>query len=292
MRDATVRVCRVAEQQFGVISYRQLRGCGLSQSMISRWAADARIHRYYPGVYTLGHRALTAEGRLVAALLYAGPGAVLSHHTAAWWWSLLDREPATVDVSAPGRRGSLPEVTVHHPRHLEAVRHRRFPITGVARTLLDSAAGLSVERVRRLLAEADYRRLLDFDAVEAVLGRGQPGSATLRQAAARHRPELAFTKSELEEAFIALCERGRLPMPLINTTVMRELVDAQWPEQRVIVEVDGKQGHGTPAQIERDRARDLKLRTAAYTVLRYSWKQVKRQPAAVISDLAAVLGGR
>jgi hypothetical protein len=121
------------------------------------------------------------EGELVAALLYAGSGSVLSHRTAAWWWGLIDDRPRRIEVSTPGRRRSLPEVLVHHPRHLDSTRHRRFPIATIPQTFLDFAAKAPLNAVRHALAKAEYLDLLDIPAVEAVPGQGRPGSARLRQ---------------------------------------------------------------------------------------------------------------
>jgi very-short-patch-repair endonuclease len=67
------------------------------------------------------------------------------------------------------------------------------------------------------------------------------------------------------------------------------MVDAHWPEQNLIVELDGGDGHGTRAQVHRDRSRDLTLRAAGHQVLRYSWAQVNHDPTAVAADLRRAL---
>ena len=97
----TLRAAAVASAQWGVISLRQLRDCGFSKSAVNRWRWEGRLHTVHRGIYALGHPNVPIEARLVAALLHAGPGAVLSHHTAAWWWQLLDPVPDVIDVSAP-----------------------------------------------------------------------------------------------------------------------------------------------------------------------------------------------
>jgi predicted transcriptional regulator of viral defense system len=66
---------------------------------------------------------VSLDGRLFAALLYAGSDAVLSHTTAAWIWSLIDTEPARIHLTTPARRSSLPDVRIHHSRRVEAVEH-------------------------------------------------------------------------------------------------------------------------------------------------------------------------
>src|SRR5205823_5327994 len=162
--------------------------------------------------YALGHPAIPIEGRLVAALLHGGAGALLSHQTAAWWWGLLDHEPIVIDVSALGRSGSVEGVRVHHPSTLPGARWRRLPLTTVPRAL----------------AQAEYRRLLDIDRVLAVCGRGCHGAAQLRAALERHEPRIAMTRSELERRFLALCEAAGLLLPELNVVVEGWTVDALW----------------------------------------------------------------
>ncbi len=231
-------------------------------------------------------------GRLFAALLYAGPGSALSHTTAAWWWRLLEATPTTIHVTAIGRRRSLPGIRMHRSKDPRMVIHRGLAVTGVERTLLDVASALPFDTLRRVLAEADHRRLCDVAGLEAVLQRGHPGSAALRRAVSRHLPELAHTLSVLEERFLALCERAGLPVPEVNARVGGLMVDMVWRDAGVIVELDGHAAHGTPAAIEEDRRRDLILRSLGYLVLRYTWAQVTRDPDRVISDLWGAFAAR
>jgi predicted transcriptional regulator of viral defense system len=289
-KDAKVRVLRLAEQQWGVVAASQLRRLGVGQPTISRWVDDGRLQRVHRGVYAVGHRALAVEGRHAAALLYAGPEAALSHTTAAWWRGIWGDEPRRIHVSVSGRRSSLPDVVVHERRHLERVHHKHLPVTTIERTLLDLAVTVSARQLRRALAEADYRRLVDLDTLEAVAGRGLRGSAALRSALATHRPELARTVSVLEERFLAHCEDYGIPPPEVNVKVRGLMVDALWRRQRVIAELDGHAAHGTRAAMERDRRRELELRKAGYSVVRYTWQQVTRQPAQVAADLSRELG--
>src|SRR6266540_2568652 len=131
-QNASLRIARLAERQWGVLSRKQAIACGLSSAGISRWLSRGHLHRAHPGVYAVGHGRICVEGRLVAALLYAGRGAALSHTTAAWRWGLISASPKRIHVSTPRRISSLPAVCVHRPRQLEAVRHRDFPVTTVA----------------------------------------------------------------------------------------------------------------------------------------------------------------
>ena len=55
-----------------MIGHEQLRHCGLGNRAIARWRGRGRLHVIHPGVYAYGHRSIPIEGRMVAALLYAG----------------------------------------------------------------------------------------------------------------------------------------------------------------------------------------------------------------------------
>jgi very-short-patch-repair endonuclease len=98
-----------------------------------------------------------------------------------------------------------------------------------------------------------------------------------------------LTRSEAERRFLDLIERARLPRPRTNVRIGRYEVDLLWPEQRLIVEVDGYAFHSTRAAFERDRARDAELIAAGYHVIRVTWRQLVEEPEATVALLAAAL---
>jgi predicted transcriptional regulator of viral defense system len=286
----TDALAALAARQFGVVSRAQLDSAGVSDSAISRWVAARRLHRIHPGVYAIGYASLSLEARLFAALLYGGDQAVFSHTTVAWIWSLIDTEPTRIHLTVPGRRRSLPEVRVHRTREMDGVAYRGQPVTSVPRTLLDIASVLSFRQLRRALAEADYRGLLDDAGIADALGRGHRGSRALRQALSAHLPELAETLSPLEERFLEFCETAQIPLPEVNGKVSRMRIDALWRECGVAVEVDGGAGHTGLAAIKRDRQREMALRANGFQVVRYTWEQVTGQSDEVAADLRRLLG--
>jgi very-short-patch-repair endonuclease len=214
---------------------------------------------------------------------------VLSHSTAAWWWGLIEEPPQRIEVSRSVRARSAPGVHVHQRRDLDRTRHRRFPVTPVAQTLVDFAARASLKAVRNALAKADYLNLLDVQAVEAMLGRGRTGTAKLRTALDRHQPRLADTRSRTERDFIALCESARLPMPEVNVKLRGWTADFLWRAHGLVVETDGYGNHHTPAQVDRDRRMDLSFRRGGLTVNRYSSQQVEEDGETVIADVSRTL---
>src|SRR5947209_2689660 len=230
-QNAKVRVARLAARQFGRVSRAQLVFLGVCDTTIQEWLRTGYLHRVLPGVYAVGHLARSIEADLAAAVLYAGPGAMLSHSTAAWWLALADSRPYMIHVSTPRRCRSIPRIKVHDRRELDRSWHRRLPVTTLKQTLEDFACLSTLSSLRLALAKAEFRR---FDVQTLEPRRGVSGSARLRTALKRHRPALALTKSDLEVLFHGLCEAHDLLLPEINARVAGWEVDALWREQRVV----------------------------------------------------------
>ncbi len=250
------------------------------------WVGAGYLFPTLPRVYSVGHHAPSVEGDLAAALLYAGPGAALSHATAAWWLGLLEQQPRNIHVSTPRQPRSLPGIKIHGRRQVERILHKGLATTALPQTYLDLAVTEPLRTVRKALASADYQGLLDLEAVEAELGRGRPGTNNLRAALEAHRPQLAHTKSGLEALLLELCEQHDLPLPDVNVRVAGWEVDALWREAGLAVELDGYGNHHTPAQLKRDRAKEMALRAAGLTAIRYSAEQLApHQRAATIEEL-------
>lgn len=258
--------------------------------MIRTWLLNGRLERVFPRVYAVGHRAPSREADLWAAILYAGPGAMLSHATAAQWRGLIDHAPGVIEVSTPRKIRSLRGVRVYGERQVTRHTHNRIPITSIPQTVLDLAAATSNPRlVRRALAVLDYRHQLDVQALRAICEHGRPGSRLLNQALTAHEPQLAHTNSDLETDFLEFCERHNVPVPQFNVRVHGVLVDAHWPGSNLVVELDGYDNHSSRAQLRRDRRNDFKLRNEGLTVYRYDCTLLDDQPRRVRGELLAEL---
>ncbi len=251
-----------------------------------------RLVEVLPGVYGLGNDAPSRQADLWAAVLYAGPGAMLRHSTAAHWLGLIEHPPRCIEVSTHRTCKSQAGIRVYGRRRLDRSIHSGIPVTSIAQTVLDLAATAEFKLVRKALARLDYRQDPDLAALEAICGHGRLGSAELRRALAIHQPRLAHTNGPLEYDFFAWCERWRVPLPRVNVRLHGILVDAYWPGRGLVVELDGKDNHSSPAQIRRDRSNELILRGHGLVVLRYDWDLVHSQPRAVYDDLMAALAAR
>jgi len=212
---------------------------------------------------------------------------MISHASAAHLHGLIAHAPETIEVSTPRPRvRSLPgTITVYTRRNRQRGISGGVPVTAVPHTLLDLAATQDLRLVRRALAQLDFRGALDLAAIEAACGKGRPGSRELRTALAIHQPKLAHVNGTLEEEFLTWCERWQLPLPQVNVRVHGILVDAYWPEHGLVVELDGRANHSSPAQLRRDKRNDLELRSHGLRVIRYDWALVHEQPESIHRDL-------
>ncbi len=279
----------LAGRQHGRVTFAQLTRLGFERSTIQGWVERGYLRPVLPRVYAVGHTARSREADLWAAVLYAGPGAALSHATAAHSRGLIDYAPRVIEVSTPRKVRSLPGVRVYGRREITRVSSRGVPTTSIPEMMVDLAATNGLPTVNRALGQLDFRHQLDVPVLLAACGSGQRGSRRLREALARYQPELKYANGPLEEAFLELCARRRLPLPRLNVRVHGILVDAHWPEAQLVVELDSEKSHSSPGQRRRDRRNDLKLRGHGLTVHRYDWELVHEQPAEVCADVAAVL---
>lgn len=284
-------VARLAAQRHGVVSDVQLHALGLNRFAVGRRVAAGQLHRLHPGVYAVGHPSVPKRGRYLAAVLACGPDAALSHRSAADLWGLRPSSGA-IEVTAPRARAGPGKLKVHRSRMLapsDVTPVDAIPVTTVARTLLDLAGALPPRDLARALDRAERLELFDLAAVDAVLerARGRRGAAGLRRAIAGWRPSQA--RSELEDRARELIEAGGLPRPRFNALLDGERatheVDAFWPAQRLVVQLDGFAYHRTRQDRERDAAAEADLDLAGHAVLRLTWDDVTAHPARTLRRL-------
>jgi predicted transcriptional regulator of viral defense system len=110
-----LEIRRIAREQHGIVTTRQLVACGLTRAAVSKRVQAGRLYRVHQGVYSVGHDGLSQEARWMAAVLACGKGAVLSHGAAAVHWGLLRPLGGPVDVTIPTRNGRArhPGVRIH-----------------------------------------------------------------------------------------------------------------------------------------------------------------------------------
>jgi very-short-patch-repair endonuclease len=280
-------------RQHGVVSRAQLLKLGRGYRGIDYWIAGGLLHPVHRGVYAVGHPGVTREGAWMAAVLAAGPAAVLSHRSAAALWGIRKSSRAAVDITAPRlrRRAGIKSHREVLPPD-EVTIHDGIPVTNPARTLFDLAAVVNAQQLTHALNEAEVRRLTSPVSLDALLARHprRNGAAALKRAL-EHQRQTGETviRSELETAFLDVIERYGLPRPKMNAPLGPYFPDAFWPECRLVVELDSYGIHTTRKAFEEDRDRDRALTLAGYTVLRITWRQLTTNADAIAAQLAALL---
>ena len=274
----------LAAEQHGVVAAWQLSELGFTHAMIRRRLDAGRLYQREWGVYSLTP-SVSGKGRLMAAVLACGPAAVLSHNAAAAIWDIGPWPTGTVHVTAPSKHLRRPGLVAHRGC-VERIVRDGFPVTTVARTLVDQASLLSLQRLELAFERAERLGLLDVDDVtkEAAGRRGARKVRAILSSLTTSEP----TRSKLEELLPALCKRHNLPLPAQNVSVAGEDVDAYWQESNLVVELDSWEFHKTRRAFERDRQKAATLERAGIRVLRFTWTQLTRGEATV----AATIRGR
>lgn len=211
----------------------------------------------------------------------------------SWWKELLRFPPSLIHVTSPRQcRRKVRGVRYHHARSIDRTFHRGLPVLSVTQLLVQLAPTASDAALRRAIAVADRKGELDRSALKAALEPGPRGAVRLRHALDRHMPQLADTLSPLEDRFLLFCETHRIPLPEVNVEVNGCTVDALWRAERLAVELDGREEHGTPAAVVRDRRREGAYRKANLDVIRYGSDQIDHDPEDTAADLRAALARR
>ncbi len=245
----------------------------------------------FAGVYAVGHQRLPRHGWLHAAVLAAGPGGALSHHSAGAIWDV--RRSERLEVTVTGRRRKRKGLTLHEsalpPDHVTT--RDGLPVTTVARTLLDLAEVLDRPRLERVWEAADRLQVLDVRAVERVLVDcpGRRGLRPLRKLLDHHCAGAADTRSDLERAFLVVCAAHGIPAPAVNAAAGGHCVDCTWPGHRLVVEIDSWRYHRARDAFDRDRDRDVDLALAGYVVARFTDRMLDREPSRVAARVRALL---
>jgi very-short-patch-repair endonuclease len=253
-----------AARRYAVITLPELQSFGLDRRRVSDHVRSGRLYRLYRGVYSTVHPSLlTTKGRLLAAVRACGPGAALWRRSAGAHLGLRPQSSGRVEVIVPTTAGriSRPGLTLHRSTSLvpaDVTEVDGIPTTTPRRTLADLRRVLSADDFRAALRRAEILRL--------DLGP-QP----------EYEPD--YSRSDLERDLFAICRADAIPLPEHNVWVGPYEIDFLWREQRLALETDGWETHGTRTAFEEDRARDVYLTTRGLRPVRFTSRQVKDKNA-------------
>lgn len=304
MFDADGVVAEIASRQHGAIRRQDAQEAGLSNAQLRRRVGAGVLRQPHPSVFVVSGAPATFRQRLTVATLSV-TGASASHESAARQHHVEPLPPERVVVSVPhggSRRAAADHV--HRTRFLPE-RHvtliEGIPTTTLPRTLIDLASVVGKDRIELTLDNCLASRRVDVGEVvaefHAMAVQGRSGLRVLRRLLVERSDGQAVPASVLEQATIELIASHGLPIPLAQwpppwggSLIGR--VDFAYPDRKVVVEVDGRRWHTRVADFEVDHRRDQLAVMAGWSVLRFTWRQVTRQPDEVVDTLSAVVRGR
>lgn len=291
--DVEHQIAALAARQYGHVTRAQLLELGLGPRAVAYRVEVGKLHIAHQGVYGVGHLPRQAIARAAAAVLACGPGAALSHGSAASLWGLTRHWEFPLEVTAPAER-RRPGITTHRSRTLlraDIRNHLGVRTTSPARTVLDIAPRLTDRALTRTVNDARHRGRLHVNAITELMDRcpTHPGAKRLR---AVIEAPAGPTRSEFEDAFVALARRHRLPTPQVNVHLNGYEIDALFPRGRLIVELDGWEFHSDRSAFEDDRERDATMLARGYETVRITWERLQDDPEREAARLRRILDAR
>jgi len=261
------------------------------------------LHPKYPGVYAFGRPDLSPNGHRMAAVLACGPGAVLSHASAASHHGIRKSASAYFDISIPAGRPLRCHKGIRcHRANLasqDITEVDGIPVTSIARTLLDLATRSGDASVEKAANEAAILDLFDKRAMANLLARSKGRRGVRRLRRVLEHGDLSgedVPKSGLERRYAELLANRGLPKPGINRWILLgdeyHEVDFLWHAEKVVIEVDSNRYHQTGWKLRRDANRDALLTAHGYLHDRVPEDLLLQRPFEATEKAAALLRKR
>jgi hypothetical protein len=283
----------VAAKQLGNITGKQLFELGLDKHEVFYRVKVGRLFRAYPGVYSVGHPPVTPLERANAAVLACGPGAVLSHASAMTLWGYWRQWERPFEVTVIGDRRPK-GIRVHRSTTLtwrDATRQLGIRVTTPARTLLDMSPRFKDEALKRNVNKALHSLWLTEGQLAETLAR-HPRAPGTKRIAKLIGVNPTPPRSGWEDDFPIFCQRHGLPAPVMGQPLHGYIVDALFPAERVIVELDSKEFHMGAIPFEGDRDRDADMLAHRFVTVRITWERIEDRPVPEAARLHKILANQ
>lgn len=292
----TRALANLLARQHDVLSRRQAAACALTQPAIRyRIRPGGPWQAILPGVYLTNRGEATGKQRAMAAYLYAGKPIAITGPMALAWHSIAAAKDERVDVLVPPgcRRADAGFARMRRTSVVpeQLCRDGAIYYAPLARAVADTARQLgSIADVRAVVASAVQRKKVEVWQLAKELDLGpKQGSALLRIAL----EEVADgVRSAAEADLLLLVRLEHLPMPLFNPRLyvageFLAMPDAWWPEAGLVVEVDSREWHLSPADWERTMLRHGRMTAQGILLLHYAPRRIRYDRQAVAAEIRA-----
>ncbi len=281
----------LAELQYGVVTRAQLIERGLTERQADHRVSTGALERIYPGVYRVPGSYPSRRQRAMAAALWCGADALLSHGLAAALLRLPLREPAKLHVSAPHsiRRCAI-DVVLHRTTTL--IRADRYvvdglPCTSPTRTIIDLAPGLDGEALEHVFEAARRMGLTTKLALERRIGADR-APASLRDLLKLVDARPKESRLEVRTARL-LRSHGITPEATQHRVGPYRIDFVLSIARRLGLECDGFEWHGNRLAWKRDRRRIAALEAAGWRLTHLTWDDVTDRPRESIDRVRVII---
>lgn len=291
-----VRVMRLAVEQGGVVSRRQLYAADVTRGEIRNEVRVGRWQLIGDQSVCLHNSDVSQVGHFWAALFQGGPRACLDGETAL--------------VAGGLQRYTIETIRVSVPRGARIRRTKRYQIRQTRRWSADDVTTTGIRRVRTptaairaaLWAKTDKQAAYVISLVvqQGLATPEQLGLELLRIRRDKRRLFLHAIVNDLldgarslgEIDVVAECRRRRIPAPerqVLRTDGRgRYYLDLYWPDRRLVVEVDGIH-HAWAENVVGDALRQNSLALSGDTVLRLPLLGLRLSPDDFFAQIEAAL---
>lgn len=259
-----------------------------------------RLEPLLPKTMRVGGAPETWKQKLLAAQLWGGPDAFVSHRSAAALWKFDGCPPAGPLEVTSGRclrSVRADDVAAHRYSVLytdEVSALGPFRLTAPARTLLDLAAVVSLNRLEIAMDSALRLKLVDGKLLQLTLGRharrGRRGVRAFRAALEQRGLGYIPPHAGLERKLARLIDGSDLPPPVREHPIIedgRELyrIDFAYPDQMLAIEADSWRHHSDRISWSGDQVRGNVLAVRGWRVLRFTDHHVTHEPGWVLDSI-------
>jgi hypothetical protein len=290
----------LCDEQSGVVTRSQILEAGLTKDIIYSRISRGSWQQLYAGIYAAFSGEPNRLAVLWAAVLSAGPGAMLSHRTAAELWGILDEPSPLIHITIPSARRLARKqgIVFHLSGRASAAVHpsRNPPRTRLEETVIDLwDAAQSLDHAVAWVTSALGRRLTTQDKLRgAMQARGRVRRR--QQLAELLSTEAAGIHSVLEYRYVHNVERphglsGAKRQVRVRRNGRNEYRDQLYEEYGVAVELDGRAAHPGDTRWK-DIRRDNAAAALGISTLRYGWFEVTVTPCIAAAELADVVTAR
>ncbi|MGH8926311.1 MAG: hypothetical protein ACRDWA_17040 [Acidimicrobiia bacterium] len=284
---------------YGLVDRATVLSAGGSDDAIQRRLDRREWQHVFPGVYMVGITPLNWHGRLRAATLAAGSGAVISHRTAAQLWGLEGVSFPRIELTVPYVCRPLPSgIVVHRTRRrIITASVQGIPTTPAERAILDTAWSMPTPTIELLYDSGIRQRIITPASMADCVGefgtKGVRGRHKVLRVLDGRRVGAALASPAETQALRVMRQAGieeperQFIVILSDGTVA--ILDFAWPRRLKAVEIDGLVAHATARQLEEDLKRQNLLFELSWQLRRFSARTVQRQPGLVAAEIARFL---